>query len=614
MVRVHSFDVFDTSLIRKVAAPTDVFRLLGMNIARQAGLTSQSDFTEDFLSARIRAEQQAKLHCEETTIDEIWVNLRKMMPELSSVGPQDELDVERKLLLPNAIVAQKIVRLRSEGARIIFISDTYLPEEFVREQLLRHGLAQSGDGIYVSSASAVTKRGGELFNVVLSREGVTAGDLHHYGDNPHSDLAMPRRFGIGATLLTSSYLNIWERAVLSKDVQFRMTTSLLTGSMRAFRLSTFVQSKSGADELVATLLGPALMVWAAWVLRAAQRDGVHRLYFVSRQGHLLCRAARVLAPYFGSIDCRDLKISRQSILLPSTDEISPSTMAWLRRPRPMSLAELVAQLGLNWLDVGPHFLPLAKGQGESGLLITDREWDAFWDVVQNTAVSALLRDQIQDTRGKALAYLRAEGLCDEVPAGIVDIGWYMAVQTCLQRLLGSVKSTSTLRGYFLGLCRGRMPPADAGKVSALFYEQAFDHQGISPEYEIFSRIDILDHIFGLAPHGSVRGFKLNGSSVEAVCPPEPDLHIEFVDKLGDAVEAFCKSNSEDAVLYSDNATAREIIDALFSAWCNHPNKVALKALDNIIVTDGTDGNRVATPFAIRTAFRRGEDLDTETMA
>ena len=216
MAMVHSFDVFDTSLIRKVAAPTDVFRLLASTIAQKAGISVQNDFAEDFVSARVRAEQQAKLNCEETTIEKIWIKLREMMPELPvNVGPQDELDVEEKLLQPNAIVAQKIKVLRSGNARIVFTSDTYLPEAFVREQLLRHGLAEESDGIYVSSTAGVTKRHGGLFGVVMQREGVSARSLHHYGDNAYNDIVMPRRFGIEATSLACP-LNTWERSILSK--------------------------------------------------------------------------------------------------------------------------------------------------------------------------------------------------------------------------------------------------------------------------------------------------------------------------------------------------------------------------------------------------------------
>lgn len=588
--RVYSFDVFDTSLIRKLASPLDVFRLLGSLIARNANVADQNGYVEDFLSARIRAEQKARFDFGEITLDQIWNNLREMLPQLPPIcGPADELDVERNQLLPNSIVAQQIARLRFAGARIIFTSDTYFPEEFVREQLLRHGLAEVGDRIYVSNAAGVAKWTGELFKAILIREGIAPKDLHHYGDDAASDVATPRRLGIKTTLLSHTHLNTWENAVLSKDVQYRMATSLLAGSMRAFRQSTVFQSTDGAGELVATLLGPALAVWAAWVLRTAQRDGIRRLYFVSRDAYLLCRAARILAPYFGDIDCRHLRISRQSMLLPATDEISPSKMQWLRRPtQPIRLVDLVQKLDLSWSNVAQHFSRLTKGEDDSWLLTTESEWNEFWDILRSPPVEDFIRDRIRNKRANVLAYLRAEGLCDKVPSGVVDLGWYMEVQSSLRKLLEQSENVQAPRGYYLGLCSTRMAPADSGEVTALFYEQPSYHHWLAPQYEVFRRIDFLDNVFGLAPYGSVSDYTISGSTVEPVGDHETKLHTEFVETLGTTIEAFCKSIYEDALWYSDNATAREVLEKLIAAWCFHPNKSALKALDHILVTDGTD--------------------------
>ena len=157
--------------------------------------------------------------------------------------------------------------------------------------------------------------------------------------------------------------------------------------------------------MAATLLAPTLLVWAAWVLGRAQQDGMRRLYFVSRQGYLLCRAARILAPHFGNIDCRDFLISRKSILLPSTEEISPSAMPWLRRARPMPIGEVIQKLDLDWSVIAPHFLTLAKDDGEFSLLVSDTEWTEFWKILSSTPAEALLRKKIQDMRANVLTFL-----------------------------------------------------------------------------------------------------------------------------------------------------------------------------------------------------------------
>ena len=136
---------------------------------------------------------------------------------------------------------------------------------------------------------------------------------------------------------------------------------------------------------------------------------------------------------------------------------------------------------------------------------------------------------------------------------------------------------------------------------------------MSPEYQIFRRIDVLDHVFGLAPHGSVIEYKVNGSTVEAICPPESAQHKDFVYKLEKAIETFCRNNAEVAVRYFDSVTAREIIDALFRAWCVHPNKVALEALGHVIVTDGKTAF-LAAPFTILERVGCIENVDTGAMA
>ena len=253
---------------------------------------------------------------------------------------QDELDIERDQLLPNSAVAQQVARLRSAGARMIFASDTYFPETFVREQLSRYGLIEAGDALYVSNSTGVAKWTGALFKVILEREAIAPGDLLHYGDDAETDVAVPRRLGIKATLITDALINTWEDAVLWKRAGRRMPKSLLAGSMRAFRLSTVAEFTDGSNELVATLPGPGaddLGRMGSQYRAAGWRSPP--IFSLAR-----CLSALQSRTRFGSAfrqyRCRHLKISRKSTLFPSTDEINPSKMPWLRRPaQPICLSD-----------------------------------------------------------------------------------------------------------------------------------------------------------------------------------------------------------------------------------------------------------------------------------
>ena len=278
---VCSFDVFDTALVRRTAFPSDVFRLVGQRIASEVGCPANREFIEDFVASRLQAEQMSLAEQEETTLDAIWMKLRDMLDLPPACGPQYELDAEREVLAPNAIVLERIAQARAAGCRTVFISDTYLPAEFVEGALRHHGAAAEGDGIYVSSALGCTKRSGALYREMLKAEKVTAGAVHHYGDNPHSDVDVPRRLGIAATLLADAHFNQLERAILNCASAPDASASRLAGSMRLFRLGASREFSAGVRDLVATFLGPAAVVWAAWVLAAARRDGVRRLYFAA---------------------------------------------------------------------------------------------------------------------------------------------------------------------------------------------------------------------------------------------------------------------------------------------------------------------------------------------
>ena len=606
MAKFHSFDVFNTALIRRVAVPSDIFRLVGKLIAQEMKPASHKEFVEHFLTARLQAEQKSLSQREETTLDEIWAALREMLPDvLPACGPDYELDVERKALAPNAVIAMRIARLRSDGARILFISDTYLPEDFVRAELLRHQLATDNDGIYVSSAVRLTKRTGALFEHVLRKEGIAPRDMHHYGDNLISDVRIPKRLGIGTTLLSQSDLNVWERKLLSRRAVRPDVTSSLAGSMRSFRLGVSIHPGGGSHELVSTFLGPIMLVWAAWVLAAARRDGIRRLYFVARDGHLVWRAARVLAPKFGDIECRYLKISRRTVLLPSTNEISPTGMPWLQRPlEPARLEALTQKLGLNWPDVEYAFLSLARESSGSTVLAADADWRKFWKIIQSPPIVGLVQDQIELKRRSILTYLRAEGLCESDPSALVDVGWHLMVQAGLQRLLGWPDRSPGMSGYYLGLFGNRMAPAVAGKAAALFYQEAPDYQAISGSYEIFLRINILEHLFGLASHGTVSDHQNTGATIEPICPLVSSAHAGAVDKVRQAIEEFCYTCRDDVLMYSEDTTARELIDSLLESWCGGPDRAALEMLEQVSVSgdsNNLDVRPLVEPWTLREA-------------
>ena len=240
MPLIYSFDVFDTVLVRRVALPSDIFRLVALELGQQVD-TPAGNFIEDFVSARIAAERIARRKVaprEDCTIRDIWRELRALMPALPSDADERlEVEIERRNIGCNPHLFFQIGALRQSGARVIFISDIYYSREDIFGLLEREGLAATLDEVYVSADVGLLKSSGALFNHVALTEGVAPADIEHLGDNWHSDVVAARRAGLRSTHYRATRLNDAEQAAL-KAFDGAIAGSRLAAAMRLHRLTS----------------------------------------------------------------------------------------------------------------------------------------------------------------------------------------------------------------------------------------------------------------------------------------------------------------------------------------------------------------------------------------
>jgi FMN phosphatase YigB (HAD superfamily) len=589
MTEIFSFDVFDTALLRRVAAPSDIFRFVARRIAKESVSEDHSHFVEHFVSARIVAEQKARSlsATEDCTLDDIWIVLRSMLPSVCyKFGPEDELEIEHQFLAPNTQLAARISALRAKHHRIIFISDTYLPQEFVRNELIRYGLAESGDGIYVSSAIGLTKQSGNLFRYVTMHEKIDPSKLFHLGDNFFSDVKMSSKIGIRSELYRGTQLNKWETVVVSEtsiSIPAEIA-SILAGSMRIYRLRA--NSECGSvNSLTAAFLGPLLSLWAAWVLGSAQKDGVRRLYFAARDCYLLFEAAKALAPHFNNIECRYLAVSRQTLLLASVTKIDQSEMSWVTQENP-TVRQAAERVGLNWEEVAEVFAPAWQGNGSSKRLCTHEDWEEFWNLLRIPRLDSLVIRRARKSRARTVAYLKQEGLFDNVSAGFVDLGWLLNQQRALLKLLNDGDQNHPIRGYYFGLMLDRVSLAETGDTKAIFYQASPDRR--TSTQDLFARRLILEKILKLAPHGTICGYELDGDRWIALSDEVPSETLEVIRQTKEAIREFCTELQSEVVCCVDEVVARELIEKLSRAWFAAPDLSAI----GLLTEANTDDKRL----------------------
>lgn len=107
-----------------------------------------------------------------------------------------EIAVEKESLRPNQRLAALLRRCRSEGRRVVAISDIGLSTSALEALVSHFHDDQLLDRIYSSADLGLTKRRGGLFNAVLAAEGIEAGKVLHIGDDRLADHVVPSALGL----------------------------------------------------------------------------------------------------------------------------------------------------------------------------------------------------------------------------------------------------------------------------------------------------------------------------------------------------------------------------------------------------------------------------------
>lgn len=150
---IYSFDVFDTVITRSVANPVDVFEHVKNKLCHIQGLPDE--LINNFPHIRRHEEVEARRNSanEDISIEDIYSLIEKKFnieKEVADKLVTLEMQVERQFIKPIIPTIDEINRLRSQGSEIIFISDMYLPQEFIESILIYLGVFEPEDKLYLS--------------------------------------------------------------------------------------------------------------------------------------------------------------------------------------------------------------------------------------------------------------------------------------------------------------------------------------------------------------------------------------------------------------------------------------------------------------------------------
>lgn len=306
-IKVVSFDIFDTLLVRPVIAPVDLFRIIGIRSGYPA---------VQFMEMRRIAEQEARkkksFNIDDIKLEDIYVQFSKLfsitLDEAFDIM-RIELEVEEKYLYPRYSLRDVFNKVLSAGKEVIITSDMYLPKEFLEKVLWKNGYTGYSN-LYLSCEIGVAKGTGKIYQRIISdykEKGILPSQIVHIGDNSAADVRQAKNQGIKAEHVPSTISIFkskkeWNRLVTfnHKNADNTFLIGFLANKMfdDPFRPFASYSVLDGQLENLAYLTAPFLLSSTKWMLEDAIDNQVELILMAYRDGFIPGEIYNMLSKYY----------------------------------------------------------------------------------------------------------------------------------------------------------------------------------------------------------------------------------------------------------------------------------------------------------------------------
>lgn len=485
-----SFDIFDTTLIRRCGSPSAVFELLAKEM-----YPHDSSMADAFLLWRSHAEQEAaaRNRGKENSLSDIYATL-----PTDSFREHDrqefmaaERTMEARLLTANPAIRTIINNKRREGWQIVFISDMYLDSRLLKEILVREGCAEEKDKLYVSCEHQARKDIGDLYEVV--RRDLHPTEWEHYGDNLRSDMKMARKHGIKAVKVDTS-MTPAEKALLQKGILDKENKNwqLLPAISRTARI---VHGNTPYTAMAADFVAPAYIPYVLYFLKDAKRRGIRRLYFLSRDSYILMRIAEALSVDYPDIELRYLFVSRRALILPYLHKGGKEEFLAIADHhtivRQGNIEEHLIKLGTTKAELAEKF-GIEFGYNRVG---DKQQEEDFLNKIFNSDYTPTFHQRANDAHAVLKEYFCQEGLNDNIKSAMVDVGWLGTTRLMINSILRR-NGMQEVEFYYYGI-RGDVLPETAGRYYSYFKSGELSTEGTG----------LIENYYSASPYPSTIGYE-----------------------------------------------------------------------------------------------------------
>lgn len=563
-VIVHSYDIFDTCLVRACGKSVLAFDILAKEVL---GANAEMSEIRDFALIRVNGERKAKDSIkfkEDVTIEEIYsyCDFTPLTSKPNDYIQKKELEVESNILVPVYSIKKEIELLHERGNNVIFISDMYLPSIFIKSLLTKYGLFTKGDKLYVSGEIGKTKISSNLYKYIREKEDIDYKSWIHKGDNDLCDVEIPRMLGIKSLKIEHKY-SYYEKKCISWSGAAYLDV-FKTNSISKAIISFF--PKSPYILFSADFVAPIYVPFVYGIMKDAKKRGINNLYFLARDGYILYHIAKQFKNDFPQLNIKYLYVSRISLYLPGLRDISIQ-----------SLSEFVTDANRD-IETVLEYFKLQDFCYEKKSYKDLRGSDLLIELMNDEEFVEALTVKHKEQKELCLDYFKQEGLTDDNSA-IVDCFGTRRCQQAINNILSS-RGFDKVYGYYFDVVSYRV---FEGEYSALNYDEnrAFLNSNLylGPQ-------GVFEQYFSITDHGRTSGYQKDekGLSVPVYDPIDKDEY--YANKVLDSNMKCCSMYARFFSYMQPLCERRCEENAMksYSDFCFLPRKEYLIALANLSIT------------------------------
>jgi len=463
-LRVISFDVFDTLLVRMV--PSE--RVIQIAAENLCGLLEKPALVPAVLKSRrefIKNVKKTSTNGDaEWTVSQWLEELARVngfdCEQLLELGRQAELKAEMDCLRVADEALEALSFAKQYGLRAVAISDMWLDQEWLKELLEKFGLFF--DEVFSSGTLERSKSKGTIFKAVESNMNCGPEAFLHVGDNLKADVLQSRLNGWKSIWMPNDYQPRLKQVMPAKVKRTFLQQTGCREILQALHIPPAAVSSDPYFRLAYDHLAPLLTIFSLVRWRRYLAQDIEVAFYIARDARVMLEAYNAIGDLLpGSCPQRYVRLSRRSVALVHPANLCQNVIPLVGKVGRKTISEWLSNFTL---DDGLRQRILAEAGLVESTPFTPTARNALRQACR-THVADIERIQC-DLRAKIRDYLLQQAGMDQLRRiGIVDSGWACTTQDTIRGVLADAELIS---GMYLGVGgQGHPPTAENQKYGLL---------------------------------------------------------------------------------------------------------------------------------------------------